>query len=176
MPRKIFKRWMPSPSSVRENPALEFLGALRHDPNLFHLTRHSVSVAFFVGLFIAFLPIPFQIPLAAAGALLFRCNLPLACTLVWVSNPLTFPIIFYGCYVLGARLLNTPESSFNFELSFEWFQSEFLMIWQPLVLGCVLSGLFFGCLGYISMQWIWRWHVVTKWKSRKKRRQLKEKM
>ncbi len=173
MPRKIFKRWMPTPHSVRQNPALNFLGALLHDPNLFHLNRHSVSVAFFVGLFIAFLPIPFQVPLAAAGALLLRCNLPIAVALVWVSNPITFPIIFYGCYFLGTRILNTQERSFNFELSFEWFQSEFIKIWEPLVLGGILAGLFFGCIGYVSMQWIWRWHVVTKWRKRQKQRENK---
>lgn len=170
MPRKTFKRWMPSPQTIRENPALKFLGVLLHDPNLFHLNRHSVSVAFFVGLFLAFQPIPFQIPLAAASALLVRCNLPIAMALVWVSNPLTFPIIFYGCYVFGARILQIPEREFSFELSLEWFHSEFLMLWQPLLIGCLLAGLFFGCAGYIAIQWTWRWNVVKKWEHRKIKR------
>lgn len=170
MPRNIFKRWIPSPHKIREIRALNFLGTLLHDPNLFHLNRHSVSVAFFVGLFLAFLPIPFQVPLAAVGALVFRCNLPIAVALVWVSNPLTFPFIFIACYKLGSRILQTPERSFNFELSFEWFHSEFLLIWQPLLLGCILASFFFGCTGYVAMQWTWRWHVVKKWEKRKLRR------
>ncbi len=161
---------MPSPQRIRQNPALKFLGTLLHDPNLFHLNRHSVSVAFFVGLFIAFLPIPFQIPLAAAGALVLHCNLPIAVALVWISNPITFPFIFFACYKFGSRILQIPERDFNFELSLQWFQSEFFIIWQPLVLGCLLAGLFFGCSGYVAMQWTWRWHVVKKWQKRKRER------
>ncbi|MFL0799580.1 MAG: DUF2062 domain-containing protein [Agarilytica sp.] len=174
MPRKTFKRWFPSPQAIRENPALKILGSVIHDPNLFHLNRHSVSVAFFVGLFVAFIPVPMQIPIAAGGALLFRCNLPISAALVWVSNPLTFPIIFVACYKLGSRILQLPERSFNFEFSMAWFHSEFLLIWQPLLLGCILSGLFFGCLGYVAMQWTWRWHVVKKWEKRKLRRLKKQ--
>lgn len=170
MPRKTFKRWLPTPHTVRNTRALQFLGTLLHDPNLFHLNRHSVSVAFFVGLFIAFIPIPAQVPLAAAGALLLRCNLPIAVALVWISNPLTFPIIFFACYKLGARILQTPEREFNFELSVAWFQSEFLGLWEPLLLGSILAALFFGCLGYVAMQWTWRWYVVKRWEKRKLRR------
>ncbi len=167
MPRNIFKRWIPAPQKIREIRALHFLGTLIHDPNLFHLNRHSVSVAFFLGLFLAFLPIPFQIPFAAVGALWLRCNLPISVVLVWISNPLTFPIIFFGCYKLGARILQIPPRPFHFELSFQWFFSEFLVIWQPLVLGCLLTGLFLGSLGYVTIQWTWRWHVVKKWEKRK---------
>lgn len=169
MPRKIFKRWTPDPHKIRHNPGLKFLGVLLHDPNLFHLNRHSVSVAFFVGLFIAFLPFPGQVPLAALGALLFRCNLPISVALVWISNPLTFPIIFLGAYSFGSSILQLPERNFSFELSWSWLQSEFLVIWQPLLLGCLLASLFFGCLGYVVMQWTWRWNVVKKWEKRKLR-------
>jgi hypothetical protein len=174
MPRNTFKRWMPTPHKIREHKALKFFGVLLHDPNLFHLNRHSVSVAFFVGIFLCFLPIPFQVPLAAMGALWLRCNLPLAVTLVWISNPLTFPFIFIACHQFGAQLLGLPARNFEFELSWAWFQSEFLLIWQPLLLGSVLAGLFFGSLGYLLMQWTWRWNVIKKWEKRKTQR-LKDK-
>lgn len=167
MPRNIFKQYTPSPETIRGNPALKFLGFLLHDPNLFHLNRHSVSVAFFVGLFIAFLPLPMQTAVAAAGALLFRCNLPISIGLVWVSNPVTYPFIFFACYKFGARILQLPSRSVEFQLSVAWLQSEFLLIWQPLLLGCLLAGLFFGCAGYITIQWSWRWHVVKRWEQRK---------
>ncbi|MFL0809155.1 MAG: DUF2062 domain-containing protein [Agarilytica sp.] len=170
MPRKLFKRWIPSHHKIREIQALKFLGTLLHDPNLFHLNRHSVSVAFFIGLFLAFLPIPLQIPLGALCAILFHCNLPITVALVWISNPLTFPIIFIACYKLGARILDLPHREFKLDLTFTWLQSEFLVIWQPLLLGCLLSGLFFGCLGYVSIQWTWRWHVVKRWEKRKLKR------
>lgn len=170
MPRKLFKRWLPDPKKIRETPGLNFLGDLLHDPNLFHLTRHSVSVAFLLGLFICFLPIPGQMPLAATAALLARCNLPLTVALVWLSNPFTFPVIFYAAYKVGAWMLGRPPAHFSFDLSWEWFSTGFLVIWKPLVLGCLTFGILSGLGGYFIIQWFWRWHVADRWKQRKRRR------
>lgn len=170
MPRKLIKRWLPDPAKVKNEPGLKFLGTLLHDPNLFHLNRHSVSVAFFVGLFTAFLPTLGQIPIAAMGALALRCNLPISIGLVWISNPLTFPVIFYASYKLGARLMQIPPHPFHFEMSWHWFATEFVVIWKPLLLGSVIASVFFGCLGYIVIQWAWRWHVIQRWQQRKERK------
>lgn len=171
MPRKILKRWLPDPTKIRSTPTLRFLGTLLHDPNLFHLNRHSVSVAFFVGLFVAFLPTLGQIPIAAIGALIFRCNLPISMSLVWISNPLTFPIIYFATYKLGARLMQIPPHPFHIEMSWHWFATEFLLIWEPLLLGSMIASVFFGCVGYITIQWTWRWHVIQRWQLRKQRKQ-----
>jgi len=169
MPRKLFKRWSPDPSKIRQTPALKFLGTLLHEPNLFHLNRYSVSVAFFVGLFVAFLPTLGQIPIAALGALLFRCNLPISIALVWISNPFTFPVIYFATYKLGARLMQLQPRELHFDMSWQWFASEFIHIWQPLLLGSVIASIFFGTLGYVIIQWTWRWHVVQRWQQRKNR-------
>ncbi|WP_370978742.1 DUF2062 domain-containing protein [Agaribacterium sp. ZY112] len=170
MPRKLLKRWTPDPKDIHGNPALKFLGTMLHDPNLFHLNRHSVSVACFVGLFIAFMPIPGQIPLAALAALRLRCNLPLAVILVWISNPLTMPIIFYLEYKLGSGILMQTGAEFSFDFSWQWFKTVFPSIWQPLLLGSFICSVFFGCVGYLSIQWFWRWHVVDRWKQRQARK------
>lgn len=167
MPKKLFKRFSPDPAKIRANPALRFLGVLLHDPYLFHLNRHSVSVAVFVGLFTAFLPIPGQVPLAALGALVFRCNLPISIALVWVTNPLTYPFVLYAAYKLGAAILQVHEQQFAIEMSWQWLQSEFLNIWQPLLLGSIIASILFGCLGYLTVQWSWRWHVIQRWNERK---------
>lgn len=168
MPRKLFKRWMPEPGQIRNNRALSFLGNLLHDPNLFHLNRHSVSVAFFTGLFLAFLPIPGQVALGAIAALKFRCNLPITILLIWISNPLTFPIIFYAEYKIGASILMMENPRFSFELSWHWFMNDFPDIWGPLLIGAVITSFFFSCTGYLMVQWFWRWHVRRRWHRRKK--------
>ena len=170
MPRKIFKRLFPNPHNIRNYPGLRFLGTLLHDPNLFHMNRHSVSEAFFLGLFLAFLPFPGQIPLAAIGALLLRCNLPIAFALVWITNPFTFPFIFYACYKLGIWILGVPHHPVHFTLTWDWLQNNFLPIWPPLMLGCLICSLFFSCAGYLLIQWSWRWHTSKRWKARHARR------
>ncbi len=151
-------------------PALQFLGTLLHDPNLFHLNRHSVSVAVFIGIVMAFLPTLGQMPLAALLALLLRANLPISVVLCWITNPLTIPPMFYLTYEIGRWILNTPPLEFTMVLSWDWFKGEFLQIWKPLLLGSVLTGIFLGCLGYLTMQAFWYWHVMSHWEKRKKRR------
>src|SRR5690625_3246115 len=142
MARKIIRRFVPSPAAIKDKPGLRFLGGLLQNSSLFHLNRQSVSMAFFVGIFVAFLPMPFQMPLAALLALWVRCNLPLAVALVWITNPLTMPVIFFVTYQFGRWLLQTPPMTVSLELSWDWLINEFGLIWKPLLVGSVLSGLF----------------------------------
>lgn len=174
MPRKLLKRWLPDPKKVREKPGLQFLGTLLHDPNLFLLNRQSVSLAFMVGLFVCFLPVPGQMPLAATAALLMRCNLPLAVSLVWLTNPVTMPVLFFAAYKAGAWMLGRPPTHFSFELTWDWLSTGFLTIWKPLLLGCLTFGIGSGLAGYLLIQGFWRWHVADRWKQRGERRRKKD--
>jgi uncharacterized protein len=179
MARNLLKRFLPSSAAIKSNPALHFLGDLLHDPNLFHLNRHSVSVALFWGLFVAFLPIPGQMPLAAVAALYFRCNLPISCALVWITNPFTMPFFFYLTYSLGHFILHTDPIAFVKppEMTWEWVSHELISLWYPLfiplVVGGLCAGLIFGALGYFGMQIFWRWNVLREWGKRKHERAAK---
>ena len=166
MPRRFLKRCLPDRTVLLNRPGFRAARFLAKDPHLFHLNRHSVSVAFFIGLFIAFLPMPGQIPLAIFAAVTLHCNLPITLLLVCISNPFTYPIIFFFAYKFGAYILLLPPRDFHVELSLAWLQGEFLAIWQPLLLGSLIFSLFFGSLGYVAVQWLWRHHVVSKWRSR----------
>lgn len=176
MARKLIRRYFPSPAAIRDTPGLRFLGDLRHDPNLLHLNRQSVSLAFFVGIFVAFLPIPMQMAVAACIALLVRCNLPIAVALVWISNPLTMPAMLFATYHLGRWVLQMPPVTVSLELSFSWLANEFGLIWMPLLTGSLISGLVFGLIGYITMRLFWRWTVVRQWRSRRHRRNARRKL
>lgn len=171
MARNLLKRYFPTPETIKNNPALRMFEKFLHDPNLFHLNRHSVSVAFFWGLLIAILPIPGQMPLSALAALVFRCNLPIAVALAWVSNPFTTPFILVLSYNIGALILQSDPVSFDPKFTFEWLMSSIGLIWKPLLLGCVITGLIAGALGYFIMQFYWRWHVTRAWQKRKLKRQ-----
>lgn len=171
MPKKWIKRWMPDHEKIRSHPHLnKVFGKLLHDPNLLHLNRRSVSGAFFVGLFMAFVPLPSQMIFAAAAAILFRVNLPISVGLVWLTNPVTMPPIFYFCYKVGVWILNTPLHEYNFELSWEWLRTELGHIWEPFLLGCFICGIVSAVLGAGVMRLLWRWHVVKQWEARKQKR------
>ncbi|TXS92995.1 DUF2062 domain-containing protein [Parahaliea maris] len=170
MPKHTLKQIMPSPARLREIKALGFLGEWIYQSNLWHLNRYSASMAFFIGLFVAFVPLPGQMVIAALLAILVRCNLPLAVTLIWITNPLTIPAIFYLAYRVGALLMNEPVQFMHFQLSLEWATESLHVIWQPFLLGCLVCGLFFGSVGYFVISMLWRWHVANRWHARKARR------
>lgn len=171
MARKFLKRFFPTQATIKKHPSLQFLGHLLHDPNLFHLNRHSVSVAFFVGILVAFaFPLPGQMAVAALGAFLFRCNLPISVALVWITNPITIPFCFYVAYTLGCFVLQIPPEKFQFELSWAWAAKELERLLPPFLLGSVLLGVILGALGYFGMQLFWRYHVTHNWEKRAKKR------
>ena len=170
MPKHLIRRFAPDHQALREHRHLQIFGKLLHDPNLWHLNRRSVSGAFAVGLFWAMIPMPFQMVAAAATSILFRVNLPIAVALVWITNPLTMPPIFYGAYKVGAWILDTPVRNIQFELTVEWITNELSAIWQPFLLGCFISGLFFATLGNVAIRLFWRWHVNHNWRKRKQAR------
>ena len=157
---------------MREEGLVRLFGRALQNPNLWHLNRHSVSMAVAVGLFAAFMPVPVQMVLAAAGAVAFGCNLPVSVVVVWVSNPITMPPLFFASYKFGAWLLNQTPQSVHFEMSVEWLFTKLVDIWQPFLLGCFTLGLAAAAVGYLTVQIIWRIHVIQSWKERRSRRRV----
>ena len=123
------------------------------------LRHRNVSMAFAVGLFCAFIPVPFQMLIATALALLTRANIAISVLLVWVSNPITMPPIFYFCYLVGRKILGIPEQPFLFELSLEWWDHAVDNIWHPFLLGCLVMGLIVSICGYLVAELYWRSHL-----------------
>ncbi|MEW6996540.1 DUF2062 domain-containing protein [Colwelliaceae bacterium BS250] len=167
MPKKLIKRWLPDQHTIKNNKHLKIFGDVLHDANLWHLNRRSVAKAFAIGLFFAFIPVPFQMMLAAGCAIYFHGNLPLSVGLVWLSNPITIPPIFYACYKLGTVLLDVPVQEFAFELSWDWLISSLGTVGGPFLLGSGVCAVFFSTLGYFGINAIWRFSVARNWKNRK---------
>jgi len=170
MPRRIFRRYLPDPRTLQKRGTLGFLGNLVHEPDLWHLNRRSFAGAIAVGLFMAFMPVPGQMLLAALAALGLRVNLALSVVTVWVSNPITIPPLFYLCYKIGTLLLGHPEQSVTFEMSVGWFTGKFLSIWQPLMLGSFIMACASAVLGYFFAHGVWRLLVIYLWNLRKQRK------
>ncbi len=87
------------------------LGKRAFHPQVWKSDKRSVAGGLAVGLFTAFTPtIPFQMLLAAAGAILFKVNLPLALAACWVTNPFTAVPIYVAARELGRHLLTRHEN------------------------------------------------------------------
>lgn len=169
MPRKIIKKIMPHPSRITDNRIIKKLGPQLQDPGIWHINRRSISGAIAVGLFCAAMPVPFQMLLAALGAILFRVNILLAVPTVWVSNPLTIPPMFYFSYQVGVLILGTTSTGeFHFELTFEWLATELQLIWQPFLLGCFVVASCLSFIGYLTVRLLWRYLIWQQIKRRKK--------
>ena len=157
MPRHIFKRYMPTPEKLRQNKSLSWLGEHIHNPNLWHLSRRSATRAFAIGVFCAFLPIPGQMVVAALLALWLAANLAVSVGLVWLTNPVTMPPIFYSTYKLGAWILGTQPIEVHWSLA--GMEAQLEAIWWPLLFGSMICGLLLAGISYAVINRLWIWQV-----------------
>lgn len=169
MPRRIFKRYMPAPEKLRQNRSLSWLGEHLHNPNLWHLSRRSAARAFAIGVFCAFLPIPGQMIVAAVLALWLAGNLAVSVGLVWLTNPITMPPIFYATYKLGAWILGSETVEVHWSIA--GIEAQIAAIWWPLLFGSTLAGLLLASLSYGVINSLWIWQVQHNRKRALKRRQ-----
>jgi uncharacterized protein (DUF2062 family) len=170
MAKKLIKKFLPHHGVITENRIIKLLGPRLQDPGLWHINRSSFSGAIATGVFCAFLPIPFQMLVAALAAIIFRFNILVAVPTVWISNPLTIAPMFYFCYRIGAAILDTRADAFHFQLTLDWLLTGLIDIWQPFLLGCLVVGTVSAIFSYLLMQFLWRYHIWTRIKNRRDRR------
>lgn len=163
---RSLKSFLPRPDHLRKVKSLSWLGHLLFDPDLWHFSRRSTANGALIGSICCFLPIPFQMVPCALLCVSARANVPLAFVLVWVSNPVTMPVMFYFAYRVGALVLGTPEVPFDIELSVDWMLTQFGRIWQPLLLGSLVCGFTMGIVLFVGIRLYWRWRIVRRWQQR----------
>jgi len=91
---------------------------------------------------------------------------------VWVSNPLTFPPLFYFAYRLGAWLLDMRLATDSAPMNLDWWINNLGNIGVPLLFGSFLCGWVAGVTGFIVVSVVWRLHVIRRWKERREKRGL----
>lgn len=173
MIRQFLKRHSPSHQSIRENKLLALLGDNLHKPSLWLLNRSSVAKAFAIGCFCTWIPFPFQTIIAAIIAVIYRANLPISVALVFITNPVTIPPMFYFAYKLGSVMLGMELQQIDMDLSWHWLTSILGQIWQPLLCGCLVLAIVSSAVGYFTINTIWRKDVKARWKDRVEQRALK---
>ena len=170
MPQHFIQRYLPTVQIVRKMRILRPLRHLLQDPELWHLHRRSVGGACFIGMFCAFIPLPGQMLVVAVLAIATRCNLPIALTLVWVTNPVTFTPMFLFAYKLGAWLIDMEPVVSELDLSWESLRARFAAVWWPLIIGCLICGWVSGLTLMVIARLVWRLHIVRRWRQRRERR------
>jgi uncharacterized protein (DUF2062 family) len=167
--KHLMRRISPDPKTLKEHKHFRIFGQLLHDPNLWHLNRRSAAGAFAVGLFMMYMP-PFgQMLLAATAAIAFRVNLPISVALVFITNPVTIPPMFYFAYLLGSWVLGRQVAPFD--LTFWGEPHNWLTILSPLALGSLLCAIACSAFGYFAIHLLWRLHVVRHLQRRRARPQ-----
>jgi uncharacterized protein (DUF2062 family) len=140
---------------------------LLEHPVYWSLNRRNVSRAFALGLFVAFIPLPIHLIVAACLALALRLNVPAALLGTFASNPITAVPMYLFSYWVGCRILGMRQHHVAFEMTWNWISLHLLPIWKPFLLGCLVVGSLTAILGYILLGGLWHLNLVLKYHERK---------
>jgi uncharacterized protein len=158
-------RYLPKNHTIKNDGYLKFLGNLLHHPGLWRFARLSVARGVAVGLFVAFIPLPMQMLIAAVLAAWFKANIPIAMAMTWITNPLTFIPINYSIYRLGKWLLGENNKimitgiNWNFHNWHDFWQSLgawFLISGKSFLVGLPIVAFSMAFIGYILTLILWR--------------------
>lgn len=170
MAKNFIKKYLPDPEQLRQHKSMQMFGRFIHDGNLWHLHRRSVRGAFAAGLFAALMPMPGQTLLATALAVIFRCNIPVAVALCWVTNPFTMAPIFYICYNIGTWVLGMPPLQVEFHATVEWLMASLDSVGKPFLVGSLVFAAMVSATAWLLIDWFWIVAVRRAWKKRPPRR------
>jgi uncharacterized protein (DUF2062 family) len=179
MPRKFFRRYLPSHDSVRQHRLIARFGRLLEHPNLWHLNRRSVSGGVAIGLFSGLVPGPLQMLTAALLAIPLRRNLPVALLTTLYTNPFTIVPLYVIAYWIGSALVGdatapmTQPPEFAWSHAGEWMHAMVdwaLALGKPLAIGLVVLACGLAALGWVVVRVAWRAVVILQWRHRARRR------
>ena len=153
---------VPCREKFETNPWLRVLAPYFAHPKLWHWSRRGVAAGTAIGLFFGLLVPCAQIPLAAATAILFRANLPVAATGTLITTPLTFPPIYYAAYHLGAWTIGSsmPAAFSLTDTAALW--ENIGTIGRPLFTGLGIMAIFAAVTSYLLISQMWIWRVTSK--------------
>lgn len=135
-------------------------------PSLWHLNRRSGPKAIAIGLFAGFI-LPFgQFLLAALLSAPLRANVPLAAAATLVSNPITFPPIYFAAYRCGRALLGNGGSVAG-NHGRPGYLTTLVELSGPTALGLIIFAVISAVGGYLLGKLWWNWRLVKLWKSRR---------
>ena len=157
MPRRFFKKFAFKRHHIAKQWFMTPFRHLLHDHRLWGIRRRWVVPAFAIGLFIAFMPFSGHTLAAALLALALRVNIPVAAVSTWVSNPADHVPACTTSRIAWVRPCSAGNCSRSpSKCRWDWVTHTFVNIWQPMLLGSVLSGAAAAVVGYVTLDFLWR--------------------
>jgi len=167
MIRKIFKK---KPSDRNKIDA--FLEKYNLPKAYLAVNRRMITRGVAVGLFWGFIPMPMQMLAVMATVPFIRFNVPIAISMVWLSNPFTMPPMYYMEYITGNFILGR-EGIDDIELTMKWFTENFDDILVPLYTGTAFYSIVVTSIIYLVINRLWVRSVHSEKKERKHRKRKK---
>jgi uncharacterized protein (DUF2062 family) len=165
------KRWIPTRAELRASRWLRPVAHHFDNERLWRTDRGSVARAVAIGLFFGFLIPVAQFLLAIATAITLRANVAIAAAATLVTNPLTFPPIYWAAYETGQFILGEPldeiaarrvgDQTTELLAGQGFFAGAWDMIESagaPLVVGLATFAVVGAALGFVLVWLLWRPH------------------
>jgi len=148
MIRRVFKK-------KQSNSKLDqFIQKYKIPREYLSINRKAISRGVGIGLFWGFIPMPMQMLAVVAMTPFFKFNVPIAISMVWLSNPITMPFMYYMEYQTGNFLLGSQGLE-NIELTLTWFSKNWDDILIPLYVGTIPYSVFVSALLYFLINKLW---------------------
>jgi len=162
MIRKLFKK-------KQSNGKIDaFIKKYKIPREYLSINRKSISRGVLIGLFWGFIPMPMQMLAVLSITPFIKFNVPIAISMVWLSNPLTMPFMYYMEYQTGNFLLGNPSLD-NINLSLDWFSQNWDKIITPLYVGTIPYSVGVSILIYFFINKLWIDAIKEEKIKRKKR-------
>lgn len=174
------QRLIPHRDTLQSSSGLRWLTPWLGHPKLWHWSRRGVAMGVAVGVFFGLLIPIAQIPASAATAIALRANLPVAAASTFISNPVTFPPIYYAAYKLGAWVTGATDApaekgtSEDVPAADQSFWLQISRMGKPLLVGLSTMACLAGLLTYLGIGFFWRWRTAQRWRNRAKMRSWKQ--
>ncbi|NOX14802.1 MAG: DUF2062 domain-containing protein [Epsilonproteobacteria bacterium] len=166
MIRKLFRK------SGKKTKLDKFIKKYNIPREYLSVNRKAITRGLLIGIFWGFIPMPFQMLAVLAMTPIARFNVPIAISMVWLSNPITMPFMYYMEYLTGAFILRKPHLSV--ELNMHWFQSNLENIFVPLYTGTLFYAIIVSIAVFYSVNWLWIRSVKTEKRHAKRKRNAKK--
>lgn len=148
MIRKIFKK------KQSNGKIKDFIHKYKIPHEYLAINRKAISRGVLIGLFWGFIPMPMQMLAVVAVTPFIKFNIPIAISMVWLSNPITMPFMYYMEYQTGNFLLGY-EGLDNIDLTLNWFSDNWNKILTPLYVGTIPYSIGVSTLIYFLINKLW---------------------